>query len=78
MLHLQTADGFDVDQMCLGKRIAGAGIYPDGKKLRVVIAVDTEVNCWTIELPEPPSAPGLENVPPPARESVKSPEPPSA
>ena len=75
VLHLQTADGFDVDQMCLGKRIAGAGIYPDGKKLRVVIAVDTEVNCWTIELPEPPLTPGLENVLPPGPESVKSPEP---
>jgi hypothetical protein len=78
VLHLQTADGLDVDQMCLGKRIVSAGIYPDGKKLRVVIAVDTEVNCWTIEVPEPPSSSGLENVSPTGPESVKSSEPPSA
>ena len=78
VLHLQTADGLGVDQMCLGKRIVGAGIYPDGKSLRVVFAVDTEVNSWLIALPEPPTLPPSENVSAPERDGVKSPEQPRA
>ena len=64
--------------MCLGKRIVGAGIYPDGKSLRVVFAVDTEVNSWLIALPEPPTLPPSENVSAPERDGVKSPEQPRA
>ena len=78
VLHLQTADGLGVDQMCLGKRIVGAGIYPDGKSLRVVFAVDTEVNSWLLALPEPPAVPSLENVSAPESDGAKSPESPRA
>ncbi len=78
VLHLQTADGFGVDQMSLGKRIIGAGIYPDGKNLRLVFAVDTEVNCWTIAVPEPPSGAEAEQAPAPESVVGKSPETPRA
>ena len=78
VLHLQTADGLGVDQMCLGKRIVGAGIYPDEKSLRVVFAVDTEVNSWLIALPEPPASSSSENVSAPEPVGAKSPESPRA
>lgn len=49
VLHLNTADNSAADQMALGTKIFGAGLYSDGVNLRMVLAVGTEVNCWTIE-----------------------------
>ncbi len=61
VLHLQTGDGLVADQMSLGKRIVSAGIFPDDGNLRVVLVIDKEVNCWSIEIPKP--APAPETVP---------------
>ncbi len=63
VLHLQTADGLVADQMSLGKRIISAGLFPDRKRMRVVLAVDTEVNCWAIEIPIDNNASGAAKVP---------------
>jgi hypothetical protein len=57
VLHLNTAGNFAADQMSLGTRIFGAGLYPDGSNLRMVLAVGNEVNCWAIETPKIPEAP---------------------
>jgi len=68
ILHLQTAGGYVADQMSLGKKIVGAGLFPDGNNLRMVLAVDSEVNCWSIEVPRPP----VPLQPPPAIEKRES------
>ena len=70
VLHLQTGDGLVADQMSLGKRIVTGGIYPDDSNLRIVLVIDKEVNCWSIEVPKP--APAPETVP--AASPVYSPE----
>ena len=78
VLHLQNADGFVADQMSLGKRIVGAGIYPDGSNARIILVVDKEVNCWSIALPKANTQPGPNNATPPSdREAVSATEPPS-
>ncbi len=59
VLHLQTGDGLVADQMSLGKRIVTAGIFPDDSNLRVVLVIDKEVNCWSIETPKPAPAPEM-------------------
>jgi len=53
VLHLQTVNGYVADSMSLGKRIVGAGLFPRGNDLQIVIAVDNEVNCWSLEVPKP-------------------------
>ena len=59
VLHLQTGDRLVADQMSLGKKIVAAGIFPDEGNLRVVVVVDKEVNCWSIEAPKPTPAPEI-------------------
>ena len=59
VLHLQTGDGLVADQMSLGKRIVTAGIFPDDSNLQVVLVIDKEVNCWSIETPKPAPAPEI-------------------
>lgn len=56
LLHLNTADNFDADQMSLGTKVFGAGIFPEGTNLRMVLAVGNEVNCWSIEIPKAASS----------------------
>ena len=53
VLHLNTADNFIADQMSFGKRVFGAGLYPDGDNMRMVVAFGNEVNCWFIGVPKP-------------------------
>ncbi len=75
VLHLQTGDGLVADQMSLGKRLVTAGIFPEDKNLRVVLVIDKEVNCWSIEIPKP--APASEAIPAASdREAVNPSEPP--
>ncbi len=77
VLHLQTADGNVADQMSLGKRIISAGLFPDQKNMRVVIAIDKEVNCWSIEPMVVKSPPVPANVPAPRdREAISPSEQP--
>ena len=79
VLHLQSADGFVTDQMSLGKRIISAGLFPDRNNIRVVLAVDTEVNCWSIEIPSTNATPGPAQGPAPGlREAISPSEQPSA
>ena len=78
VLHLQTADGFVADQMSLGKRIVGAGLFPDGNNLRIVLAVDNEVNCWSIARPIAATQSGTDTVPARNPEAVSPSEKPGA
>ena len=52
VLHLQAADGMSGDQMSLGTRIFAAGVFPDGGNLQTVLAVEREVNCWSVMIPK--------------------------
>ena len=52
VLHLQAADGMSGDQMSLGTKIYAAGVFPDGENLRTVLAVEREVNCWSVMIPK--------------------------
>ena len=79
VLHLQTADGLVADQMSLGKRIISAGLFPDRNNMRVVFAVDTEVNCWSIERPLANTSAGTAKVPASEdREAISPSEQPGA
>jgi hypothetical protein len=49
VLHLQTQDGGLPDQMSFGERVFSATIVPDGTKLKLVVALEKEVSCWTVE-----------------------------
>ena len=59
VLHLQNNGQDFADQMSLGKPILSAAIFPDRDNLRMVIAVDSEVLCWKVPIPQPmpPSIP---------------------
>ncbi|HUP77233.1 MAG TPA: hypothetical protein VM260_01640, partial [Pirellula sp.] len=79
VLHLQTADGNVADQMSLGKRIISAGLFPDQKNMRVIIAIEKEVNCWSIEPMVVNSPPVPASVPAPNnREAISPSEQPGA
>lgn len=79
VLHLQTADGFVADQMSLGKRIISAGLFPDRNNMRVILAVDREVNCWSIEIPIVTPSPVPAKVPATGdREAISPSEQPGA
>jgi hypothetical protein len=80
ILHLQAADGLSGDQMSLGTRIFAAGLFPDGENLQTVLAVEREVNCWSVSIPRLPAiVPASEAKPEvPAKEAVSASERPSA
>ncbi len=79
VLHLQKADGLVADQMSLGKRIVGAGIFPDGSNARIVLVVDNEVNCWSISIPKTETLPSTDKASTQTdREAVSASEPPRA
>ncbi len=79
VLHLQNADGIVADQMSLGKRIVGAGIFPDGSNMRIILVVDHEVNCWSIAIPKADTQPRPDKASTQNdREAVSSSEPPRA
>ena len=48
VLHLQSVDAIP-DQMSFGKRVYGATLLADGQKLRMVVVLEDEVSCWTLE-----------------------------
>lgn len=48
VIHLQTTDGGLPDQMSFGERVFGATIVPHGSKLKMIVALEKEVSCWTI------------------------------
>ena len=80
VLHLQAADGMSGDQMSLGTRIFGAGLFPDGENLQTVLAVEREVNCWSVSIPRLPAiVPASEAKPESSpKEAVSPSERPSA
>ncbi len=80
VLHIQAADGMSGDQMSLGTRIFAAGLFPDGENLQTVLAVEREVNCWSVTIPRlPANIPTSEAKPEaPAKEAVSASERPSA
>jgi hypothetical protein len=70
VLHLQTKNGPLPDQMSLGKSVLGASLLPDDVHLRLTLAVDDEVSCWRIVIPQLPA----ENASPtPASTSIERP-----
>ncbi|MEQ1830550.1 MAG: hypothetical protein ABL921_31630, partial [Pirellula sp.] len=52
VLHLQTKNGALPDQMSLGRPILGVALLPEDKNLRMTLAVDNEVSCWRIVIPQ--------------------------
>jgi hypothetical protein len=52
ILHLQSKDWYQ-DQMSFGKSIEGAALFPSGDDLRMVVALDNSVSCWSIQIPRP-------------------------
>jgi hypothetical protein len=53
VLHLQTRDGGPPDQMSFGERVFGATIVPHGLKLKLIVALEKEVSCWTLSPKSP-------------------------
>jgi hypothetical protein len=53
VLHLQTRDGGPPDQMSFGERVFGATIVPYGSKLKLIVALEREVSCWTLSPKSP-------------------------
>jgi hypothetical protein len=53
VLHLQTRDGGPPDQMSFGERVFGATIVPHGLKLKLIVALEREVSCWTLSPKSP-------------------------
>jgi hypothetical protein len=53
VLHLQTRDGGLPDQMSFGERVFGATILPYGSKLKLIVALEKEVSCWTLSPKSP-------------------------
>jgi len=52
ILHLFTGDLRIVDQVSFDSRILGATIVPFQKDLRLIVALEKEVSCWTIDVPD--------------------------
>jgi len=61
ILHLFTGDLRIVDQVSFDSRILAATIVPFQQDLRLIVALENEVSCWTIDVPDarsttPPAA----------------------
>lgn len=52
ILHLFTGDLRIVDQVSFDSRILGATIVPFQQDLRLIVALEKEVSCWTIDVPD--------------------------
>lgn len=69
VLHLQTKNGYLPDQMSLGTSVIGAAMHPDDVHLRMTLAIDHEVSCWRVYIPQPPPT---ENVTPSPADKSKA------
>lgn len=52
VIHLLTSDGRIADKASFGSRVIGAAIYPDGENLKLVVALESEVSCWSLKVPK--------------------------
>jgi len=52
ILHLFTGDLRIVDQVSFDSRILAASIVPFQQDLRLIVALENEVSCWTIDVPD--------------------------
>ncbi|MFN7731030.1 MAG: hypothetical protein ACK5OB_03955 [Pirellula sp.] len=58
ILHLFTGDLRIMDQASFGQRIVSATIFPVGGDLKLLVALENEVSCWSIDVPDPrPASP---------------------
>lgn len=57
VLHLLTSDGRIADKSSFGGRVIGASLYPDGENLKMVVALENEVSCWSLKIPKLPTEP---------------------
>jgi hypothetical protein len=56
VLHLMTADMRTTDQASFEQRILGASLFAVGDDLKLVLATEDRVACWSIRVPKPPPA----------------------
>ena len=52
VLHLFSADLRIMDQVSFDARIMAAALFPSNGDLKLVIALENEVSCWTIDVPD--------------------------
>jgi hypothetical protein len=52
VLHLFTADLRICDQVSWNGRILGAAIFPYQGDLKLVVALEDEISCWSIDVPD--------------------------
>ena len=57
ILHLFSADLRLQDQASFGARIFGAGLVDWQNDLKLVVALEKEVSCWSIDIPDLPANP---------------------
>jgi hypothetical protein len=55
ILHLFSVDYRLFDQASLGSRIFGATLIGWQGDLKMVVALEKEVSCWSIDIPDAPS-----------------------
>jgi hypothetical protein len=53
VLHLFTGDLRVVDQVSFRGRILAAALVPKGSDLQLIVAMENEVSCWHIDVPDP-------------------------
>jgi hypothetical protein len=53
VLHLFTGDLRVVDQVSFRGRVLGAALLPKGGDLQLIVAMENEVSCWHIDIPDP-------------------------
>lgn len=52
ILHLFTGDLSMVDQVSFRAKILGAALLPKGNDLQLIIALENEISCWDIDVPD--------------------------
>lgn len=52
ILHLFTGDLRLVDQVSFRARILGAALLPKGNDLQLIVALENEISCWDIDVPD--------------------------
>lgn len=52
ILHLFTGDLTMLDQVSFRGRILGAALLPKGNDLQLIIALENEISCWDIDVPD--------------------------
>ncbi len=53
VLHLFTGDLRVVDQVSFRGRVLAAALVPKGGDLQLIVAMENEVSCWHIDIPDP-------------------------